>query len=165
MSSFKEILLSEALKIVKKSGSITPITPQNKSIEKKIDISYFDTVKIVRTSHTKEIRNGELVPRDEGLRDAVILKTVKKAWKKGLKPNTKTIITYKNKKKKYDMIVVDWQKSQNKLILVTTIQDNNKFPGMYFSQSRKNDAKIMTENFTNTIVDDIIEISDIKDIV
>jgi len=162
MKTFKEIALEEALRIVKKNQ---PVTPQNtpretkKPFSAKIDVSYFDSVKIIRTKHTKEVRDGELNARDNGLRDATILKAIKKAWKKGLEPGVKTMITYKNKKKKYDMIVIEWQKSQNKIILVTSIQDSYKTPKQYFTPSHKNDAKIMTESFT------IIELEELEDII
>ena len=165
-NSFREYVydmydMCEALKIVKKKSDQSSQNAQTNqkrpreskgNFEKKIDISYFDNVQIVRSNHTKETRNGELVPRDEGLRDAIILKAVKKAWKKGLKPKTKTMITYKNKKKKYDMIVVDWQKSQNKIILVTSIQDAKDSPRMYFGPSHKNDPQIMTESYNEIIM-------------
>jgi len=163
MKTFREYAydIDEALKIVKKKSDQGNQNNQNTykrpretkgNFEKKIDISYFDTVQIIKSKHIKEIRDGELVPRDEGLRDAVILRVIKKAWKKGLKPNTKTMITYKNKKKKYDMIVVDWQKSQNKIILVTSIQDSKDSPRMYFGPSHKNDPQIMTESYNEIIM-------------
>ena len=165
MITFKEYIIDEALKIMKKRD--TESKPNNKpreskgNFEKKIDISYFDDVQIVKSKHIKETRDGQQVPRDDGLRDAVILKAIKKAWKKGLKPNTKTIITYKNKKKKYDMIVIDWQQSQNKIILVTSIQDSKDTPKGYFGPSHKNDAKIMTESEIEC--DYIIELGDLED--
>jgi hypothetical protein len=159
---FKDYIIQEALRIVAKNPK-TPSTNNSRETKKpflpKIDISYFDNVKIIRTKHTKETRHGEEVPRDDGLRDAVILKAVKKAWKKGLKPGVKTMITYKNKKKRYDMIVIEWQKSQNKIIIITTIQDNYKLPTEYFTSSHKNDAKIMTEN-----VEELIELGELDEI-
>jgi hypothetical protein len=145
MKTFREIAQNEALKIVKKKT--TPAAPVAKPEEIQIDITYFDSVQIIRSKHTKETRNGQQVPRDDGLRDAVILKAIKKAWKKGLNPNTKTMITYKNKKKKYDMIVVDWVKRENKIILVTSIQDSKDAPKYYFGPKHKNDEKIMTESY------------------
>jgi len=131
MKTFREIAIQEALKIVKKNK------PEN------IDISYFDDCEIIRTNHTKKVRDRESSSRDNGLRDAVILKAVKKAWKKGLKQKTKTMITYKNKYKKYDMMVVEWDKK--KIILVTSIQHSKDLPKYYFGPSHKDDAKIMTE--------------------
>jgi len=161
--TFKEYILQESLKIVNKRATTNIIKPQNKPRETKttfvpkINISYFDKCKIIRTNHTKEIRDGEQNSRDDGLRDATILKAVKKAWKKGLKPGVKTIITYKNKKKTYDMIVIEWQKTQNKIILITAIQEGKKLARDYFTPSHKKDAKIMTENVQEMIeIDDII---------
>ena len=140
IKTFKEIALEEALKIVKKKQEKPTISSEP------IDISHFDECEIIRTKHTKETRAGQLVPRDDGLRDAIILKAVKKAWKKGLKPNTKTMITYKNKKKKYDMIVIEWKDKQKKIILVTSIRDGKDAPKYYFGPKHKNDEKIMTES-------------------
>jgi hypothetical protein len=173
MLTFTEFIkneLLETLKIVKKRNDTTSSDiskPQTKpreskrNFEKKIDISYFDTVNIVRSKHTKEIRTGQTIPRDEGLRDAIIIKAIKKAWKKGLKPYVKTMISYKNKKKKYDLIVVEWQKKQNKIIIVTVIQDSKKTANDYFTPKHKNDAKIMTEkeivDIQETIELDILE--------
>jgi hypothetical protein len=161
MKTFKDYILAEALRIVKKN---TPAKPLNKPRETKdnfkpaIDVSYFDNVEIVRSKHSKEIRDGQLVSRDDGLRDAVILKAIKKAWKKGLRANTKTVITYKNKKKKYDMIVIDWKQSQDKIILITSIQDNKNSPKTYFRQSNKTQDKIMTEQFNEYEVIELEEI-------
>jgi len=160
MKTFREYAydIDETLKIVKKKSDQSDQNTYKRSkkskgnFEKKISISYFDTVQIIKSKHIKETRDGELVPRDEGLRDAVVLRVIKKAWKKGLKPNIKTMITYKNKKKKYDMIVVDWEKSQNKIILVTSIQDSKDSPRMYFGPSHKNDPQIMTESYNEIIM-------------
>lgn len=147
MRTFRDIAIQEALKIVKKKG-------QEKE-QRKIDISHFDECDIIRTKHTKEVRDGQDVPRDDGLRDAVILRVVKKAWKKGLQSDTKTMVTYKNKKKKYDMIVIEWKQKQKKIILVTSIQDGKESPKLYFTPKHKNDEKIMTER--------VMEIIDLDD--
>ena len=163
MKTFREYALSEALKIVKRASDNPVKKPQSFSTKKKVklpdSVSYFDNCEIIRTTHSKEIRDGELGPRDEGLKDALILKTVKKAWKKGLKPDTKTIITYKNKKKKYDLIVVEWKIKENKIVIVTVIQDNNNSPKDYYTNKHKNDPKIMTENIIKDFhIEDIINI-------
>ena len=146
MKTFREFV--EGLKIVKKKedNQVRPERTRETKQKPKIDVSYFDTVRIVRSKHSQEIRANELKPRDEGLRDATILKAVKKAWKKGLKENEKTLITYKNKSKKYDMIIVEWIRKQNKIILVTAIQGNKDKPNQYFRASNKDQQKIMTEN-------------------
>jgi hypothetical protein len=151
MKKFREIAIEEALKIVKKGDSSMKIKkPLQRDRESKdnfipkIDISYFDKVKIIKSKHIEEIRDGELLPRDEGLRDAVIIRVIKKAWKKGLSYG-KTMITYKNKKKKYDMLVIDWKKNQDIIILVTSIQDSKKSPKQYFGPKHKDDNQIMTE--------------------
>jgi len=162
---FKDYILQEALRIVKKHTSYNtpPISKTSKSRETKkpftpkITVSHFDECEIIRTSHTKKVRDGEQNSRDNGLRDATILKAVKKAWKKGLKPGIKTMITYKNKKKTYDMIVIEWQKSQKKIILITAIQDGYKIPTEYFTPSHKNDAKIMTEEKLDYIELDFLD--------
>ena len=146
MKTFKEIAIEEGLKIVNKKAD------KIKQDFSDIDISYFDNCEIIRTKHTKEIRDGELVPRDNGLRDAIILKTVKKAWKKGLQPNKKTMITYKDKKsKKYDLLIIEWLFSQNKIVLVTSIQDKKDMPKYYFGPKHKDDLKIMTEDIQKVI--------------
>jgi len=142
MKTFRGIIIQEALRIKKKT---------QKEPSKEISISYFDGCKIVYTKHTKEIRDGELVPRNEGLRDAVILKAVKKAWKKGLKPG-KTMITYKNKNKKYNMIVIDWNIKEKKIILVTSIQDNKDLPKFYRTKVHMGEPFIMTESYNDFII-------------
>ena len=148
MKSFREYVI-EGLRIVNKNKD--NIKPMNKpreeknTYQEKITISDFDDMEIIRTKHSKKIRDGEQTARDDSLRDAIILKAIKKAWKKGLQPNTKTVITYKNKKKLYDMMVIEWKKSQGKLILITSIQGSEKTPKTYFRESNKKDAKIMTE--------------------
>jgi len=155
--TFKEIALEEALKIVKKKSDSENSKPVGTNApEKRIDVSYFDSCQIIRTKHTKEVRNGQQVPRDDGLRDAIILKAVKKAWKKGLKPG-KTMVTYKNKKKKYDMIVIDWNERENKIILVTSIQDSKEQPKFYRTAKHQGEPFIMTENYNSFVIDEIIE--------
>jgi hypothetical protein len=162
MKTFRELAQNEALKIVKKKTEQNDIKPISKP-ETKIDISHFDDCKIIRTNHTKEVRNGQAVSRDDGLRDAIILKTIKKAWKKGLKPNTKTMITYKVKSKKqkaYDMIVIEWKSQEKKIILITSIQDGKDAPKWYFGAKHKHDEKIMTE-VTESAYEILIEIEEI----
>jgi len=172
MKSFKEIAILEALRIVKRaSDKNQPQLDKRQDILGKIhnseiednkpvknQIGDIDGFPVVKSKHVGMIRDGEQNPRDEGLRDAIIIRTLKKAIKKGFSRKTgKTLITYKNKKsKKYDMIVASWE--SNAIVIITVIQDSKDNPKQYFTpkHQKAGDKMITTESFNILSIEDII---------
>ena len=164
MKSFQELALLEVLKIIKKANNISePIKVPNEPsepVEAKNSIGEINNIPVVKSKHTGIIRDGEQKPRDFGLRDAVIIKAIKKAIKKGFSRKTgKTLITYKNKQKKYDLLVASWE--SNAIVIITVIQDSKDNPKQYFTpkHQKAGDKMITTESLK------IQEIQDIKNII
>jgi hypothetical protein len=155
MKTFKEIAIEEALKIVRRASD----KPVQKSAKKQKEVKTskkasgktigdINGTKIVKSHHVSEIRDGELESRDGGLKDSVIIKAIKKAIKKGFSQKSpKTLITFKNKKKLYDLLIVKW--ARNAIVIITIIQDNKNNPKLYYTPKRKSDgsALITTESF------------------
>lgn len=155
MKDFRELLLLEALRIVKKKSdqpmeTTIPTEPViqklSKSEEKRLvgEPNEIPNTFIIKSTHATEVRQGERFPRDYRVRDAVIVRTLKKAHKKGFNQKSGiSMITYKNKDKKYDVMVCHWIK--NKIIIITMIQAGKESPNQFFSGKHKNKTRFMVE--------------------
>lgn len=155
--SFEQIVLREALKIIKKAGALPDKRQQitkdvhnteikDAEVYHQNSIGNINDFPIVKSKHVGITRDGETESRDSGVKDATIIKAIKKAIKKGFsKKSGKTLITFKNKKKLYDMIIVAWE--NNAIVIITIIQGNRKNPKEYFTPARSKHTKITTESF------------------
>ena len=109
---------------------------------------------VIKSIHSMQSRDNEMVHRDYNLKDSVIIKAIKKAIKKGLRVGTgPAMITFKNKSKTYDLLVVDWRGPSIKI--VTIIQGNRKSPKEYFTQKHSKDLQITTEDYGAIYIIDI----------
>lgn len=160
MYEFRRLAMLEALRIIKKAGSKPAIPTQSALVQVKNSIGEINDIPVVKSKHVGMIRDGEQQARDGGLRDAVVIKVLKKAIKKGFSKNSgKTLITYKDKKsKKYDMIVTSWER--NAIVIITAIQDKKDNPKLYFTSKHREDTKITTESFEIQDIEDIIILED-----
>jgi hypothetical protein len=116
-----------------------------KKVNTRLDFpSSFNTIKVIRTNHSKQNRGNSTKSRDNNLSNSTIIKVFKKAWKKGLYADDKTMITYKQNNK-YNMLVLSWDEVNNKIILITNIEGYKNNPSLYFTKSHKDRSKILTE--------------------
>ena len=110
MMSFKNSVLLEALRIVKKKQDDDNRQDlmrdiHNQEIEDakplKNQIGEINGLPVVKTEHTFQKREGEMNTRGEGIKDSILIKALKAGIKKGFSQKTgKTLITFKNKKQK-----------------------------------------------------------------
>ena len=119
-------------------------------------IGDIDGINVYKSIHAMQSRDEELVPRDYHLKDSVILKAIKKAIKKGFSPKSgKTMVTFKNKDKKYDLLELDWR--QNTITIITIIQSGKRNPKEYFTSRHSDETQITTENINENnliVIDD-----------
>ena len=128
------ILINEALKIVKKSSEIN-------NIEDNRIIGKFQNKNVIRTKHTKELRDsGE--PRDDGLGNKDIINILKKSFTTKLKTNETYNLTYKNSNDNYDMII--FIVTDNDIVIKTILQQDRISPNYKFKQG---DIKVISEMF------------------
>ena len=118
------ILINEALKIVKKSSEIN-------NIEDNRIIGKFQNKNVIRTKHTKELRDsGE--PRDDGLDNKDIINILKKSFTTKLKSNETYNLTYKNSNDNYDMII--FVVTDNDIVIKTILQQDRISPNYKFKK-------------------------------
>ena len=164
MITFEEIALNEALKIVKRAAdNIQPKQPSalpTPKINTSNSIGEIEGYPVVKSKHVHQVRQGELDARDSGVRDSILIKAIKKAIKKGFsKQSGKTLITFKNKKKKYDMLVAKWE--NNAILIITVIQESKNNPKEFFTPKHKEETKITTESFNILDIDKVIIVKDL----
>jgi len=161
MKKFEEIAIIEALKIIKRaSDKSNPESDKRQDNINKVhnmeiqdinqiknQIGDIDTFPIVKSDHVYKVRDGEQITRDSGIKDSIIVKSIKSAVKKGFsKKSGKTLITFKDKKtKKYNMMIASYQ--TNAIVIITIIQGEKENAKMYWTPGRKNIEKITTENY------------------
>lgn len=161
MKRFQEFAILEALRIVKRASDKN--NPQsdkrqdiignihNKEMQDEVpvknQIGDIDGFPIVKSDHVHQVRDGEQDTRDAGIKDSIIIKSIKSAVKKGFSSKTgKTLITFKNKKtKKYNMMIAVYH--SNAIVIVTIIQGEKDNPKMYWTPNRKGHEKITTESY------------------
>ena len=148
--------LTEALKIVKK-GFDKPDKRQD--ITKDIHNKEIDTAKkdmdpyvvgnangvlVKKSMHAHEVRDGQSKPRDYGMDNDYILDLAKKVMAKPLfKKNEKTLVIYRNKKGKYDKMVVELEGRVFKII--TIIQGNKRQPYDYMRGIHSKSKHVLVE--------------------
>lgn len=157
MENFRTFYLLEALRIVQKASDRQKSTDKihNKEI-KDTEISFSTDIigkvngkTVKKTKHMSQVRDGETLPRDHGISNDEILEVIEKVLKKPtFKKNTKTMVTYKNKKGKYNLLVLTLE--GNLISLITVIKGNYKSPYDYFTPKHKDALKIIIEKFQDS---------------
>ena len=161
MKSFKEIAILEALKIVKRASdknnpqadkrqdNINKIhnTEMKDAQPVKNQIGDINGFPIVKSDHVHQVRSGEQNTRDAGIKDSIVVKSIKSAVKKGFSEKSgKTLITFMNKKsKKYNMMIAVYH--SHAIVIVTIIQGEKENAKMYWTPNRKDHEKITTESY------------------
>lgn len=163
MSTFSEYVLLEALRRLGEADSYrkgyevdkrddivrdihdTEIKDTKDSLES-IKIGVVNGIIIFKSVHAQEIRTGEGHTRDYGLTDEKIEEIFKKLFlKPTYNPKKKTMVVYKNDKKKFDLLVISPLESRY-IKIITIIQGNKNNSYDYFTPSHKDEQKVIVEN-------------------
>ena len=149
--------INETLRIVKKKAD-----NQMPDSKKPYIVGNINGILIKKTRHAHENRDYEFHPRDYGLTNDDILTIFNKALKKpSFKKNIKTMIVYRNKKGKYDVIVAEWK--GHFIDIITIMQKNKRSPYEYFTPKHGDEARTIVEHY-NINIDDIIIIEKVYNV-
>jgi hypothetical protein len=171
------IALDEALKIKKKGDGITSIDKrqmhkdaehakeiaQAKADREKLTVGVVKGITVEKSFHATEVRDSGTnagQSRDSGIDNKELLKVFEKAIKNpNFKQGQRTMISYKNKKGKYDLMSVGYDR--NVITIITFVQKGSKSPYDAFSRSSAHDkaGKVVIES----IIDEMIALEFIPD--
>jgi len=136
---FKELFtenLDEGLRIVKHAEDKRQILTKDvhdkeiehaKSEMDPYQVGFIGDIKIIKSKHATEIRDGDKFDRSYNIDNEMFLDIFRKLFlKPTFRPKTKTAVVYKNKKKKWDLMVVELR---NKVLtIITVIKKNERAP-------------------------------------
>jgi len=150
---FYSFFLLEKLRIVKKSSQKSKETNKHHqsdmdSAKKDFESSVIGKVKgktVKKSRHMSQVRDGDTLPRDHGVSNEDILEIVEKALNHpNYKHREKLMVVYKNKKGRYDLLVMSVQR--NLITLITIIRENKRMPVDYFTPKHKDRVKLVVES-------------------
>jgi len=161
MKTFLEVLILEE---IKKIANYKELIDQRDDLLKDIHMKDIEHTKasfadrrigvvngitIYKSVHSTEVRDdgdGAGLVRDYGLDNEFILNIFKKLFlKPTYNPKKKTMVAYRNKRNKYDLLVITPIEG-NTIKIITIIQGHKNTAREYFTPSHYNDQKAMIES-------------------
>ena len=160
---FRELFtdtINEKLRIVKKSDGFDKrdvhITKVHKGeiehSKMEMDpllIGYIGDIKIIKSKHATEIRDGDKFDRSYNIDNEAFLDIFRKLFlKPKFRPRTKTAVVYKNLKGKWDLMIVNL--TGKVLTIITVIKKNERAPfDAKASSKHKEQPNIIVEHTLN----------------
>ena len=106
-------------------------------------------ITVYKSVHSGEIRDGDGSPRDYGVDNDFLLNIFRKLFlRPTYNPKKKTMVAYKNAKKKFDLMVISPLENKS-LTIITMIQGNESSAQNYFGPSHMQDQKAMIESISD----------------
>ena len=156
-------LFTEALRVVSKGDKRDAHTVKVHKGEidhakKEMDplqVGYIGDIKIMKSKHATEIRDQDSFSRDYNMDNDMFLSVFRKLFmKRTFKPNQKTSVVYRNKKRKFDVMVVELRGKT--LTIITVIKKGERAPYDAKQSSREGQVNIIVEKIKHTIENEII---------
>ena len=109
-------------------------------------VGIVNDITVYKSIHSGEIRDGDGSPRDYGVDNNFLLNIIRKLFlRPTYNPKKKTMVAYKNAKKKFDLMVISPLENKS-LTIITIIQGNESSAQNYFGPSHMQDQKAMIES-------------------
>jgi hypothetical protein len=103
-------------------------------------------ITVYKSVHSGEIRDGDGSPRDYGVDNEFLLTVFRKLFlRPTYNPKKKTMVAYRNAKKKFDLMVISPLENKS-VTIITMIQGNESSAQNYFGPSHVQDQKAMVES-------------------